>query len=285
MVFSSDIFLCCFLPATLVGYFLLARNMVLKNLFLCAASLFFYAYGEPFTVLVMLAFIALNWMFGLILAKKRNRWLLAFAVTIDLSILVVYKYLGFLVENFNMLLGCDLPVPQIALPIGISFFTFQTLSYVVDVYKRVVPAQRSLLKVGLYVSLFPQLIAGPIVRYSTIVKEIDFRPFRVDDMVYGVRRFILGLAKKVLLADRLAVVADFYFDAPAGFLNNNSATGLWLGAIAYMMQIYFDFSGYSDMAIGLGRMFGFKFEENFNQPYHAKSITDFWRRWHISLSG
>ena len=286
MVFSGKIFLFGFLPLVLAGYFALPRSLAAKNVFLCAASLLFYAWGEPFVVLVMMASIAANWAMALVMRRRRRAAVLCAAVAFNVAVLVVFKYLGFVVANINALAGGDiLPVPHIRLPIGISFFTFQALSYVVDVYRGVVPAQRSLLKVGLYISLFPQLVAGPIVRYATIARQIDERGTALCDLVQGTRRFVVGLAKKVLLADRLAELADICFDAPAGVFASLPAADLWLGALAYSFQILFDFSGYSDMAIGLGRIFGFRFEENFNRPYSATSITDFWRRWHMSLSG
>ena len=284
MVFSSEIFLFFFLPAVLIGYFAFMRTIPAKNAFLCLASLLFYAWGEPHVVFVMLGSIVANWLFALRIAKSRSRVLVSLAVCFNIALLVAFKYIPFLTRNINALFSANLPVPDIKLPIGISFFTFQALSYVLDVYRGSVPAQKSIVKMGLYISLFPQLVAGPIVRYSDIARQIDSRTVALDDLVAGVRRFVAGLAKKVLLADRLAELADFYFDAPGADFASLPVMGLWIGAAAYSFQIFFDFSGYSDMAIGLGRMFGFRFTENFNRPYSAASISDFWRRWHISLS-
>ena len=287
MVFSSEIFLYLFLPMVMLGGYLLRNHIGLANLFLFASSLLFYAWGEPFVVFIMLLSILSNWYFALQIERARigRKWLLAISLSINVGILFVFKYLGFVIFNVNLLVGANWPVPQIALPIGISFFTFQALSYVVDVYRRQVPAQRNLMKVGLYISLFPQLVAGPIVRYGTIERQMDDRRISVDDVVGGIERFVIGLSKKVLVADNVARLADIYFDVNIGALADFPALGLWLGAVAYSFQILFDFSGYSDMAIGLGRIFGFRFEENFNRPYLAKSVSDFWRRWHMSLGG
>ena len=284
MVFSSEIFLCGFLPAVLVGYFCFARSLKAKNIFLCVASLLFYAWGEPFVVFVMIASIMANWLLALVIDRYRHRVWLIVAASFNILLLFAFKYMGFVVSNINAFVGSHIEVPQIKLPIGISFFTFQALSYVVDVYRNIVPAQRKFLGVALYISLFPQLVAGPIVRYSTVERQIASRTTSINDFVFGARRFVVGLAKKVLLADRLAEVADIYFNAPEEMFSSIPVTGLWLGAVAYAFQILFDFSGYSDMAIGLGRIFGFRFDENFNYPYSATSITDFWRRWHMSLS-
>lgn len=243
----------------------------------------FYAWGEVAFVFVMILSIVTNYFFGLFVNKdksvKKRKAFLIVAIVFNLSILFVFKYLMFVLTNVKALFGLDLIIPEIALPIGISFFTFQAMSYVIDVY-RGEEAQKSVLNVGLYVSFFPQLIAGPIVRYQTVSHQIIHRKETFDDFSSGVCRFIVGLGKKVLLANSLAVVADAAFD---GDVSNTSASFAWLGAIAYTMQIFFDFSGYSDMAIGLGRMFGFKFLENFNYPYISISVTEFWRRWHISL--
>jgi alginate O-acetyltransferase complex protein AlgI len=287
VLFSSAIFVFLFLPIVLAGHTLLPR--VARNAFLTLASLFFYAWGEPRVVLVMLGSIGLNWVFGLALERARaetaRRAWLALALLANLGALGFYKYANFAAENANALrgwLGAEpWPWTPIALPIGISFFTFQILSYVIDVYRRQVPAQRDPLKLALYIALFPQLIAGPIVRYVDIAHEIDERQPTRALFAYGIRRFVLGLAKKMVVANTVAVVADGAFGEPSAQLGAGLA---WLGALCYALQIYFDFSGYSDMAIGLGAMFGFRFLENFDHPYVARSITEFWRRWHISLS-
>ena len=254
-----------------------------KNLVLLAFSNLFYAWGEPAFILVMIFSIITNYTFGRLIDKYRNKdkLLLWLSVVFNLGILFIFKYLCFTLNNIGWLLNKDFSSIKIALPIGISFFTFQAMSYVIDVYKKKVEVQKNLFNLGLYISLFPQLIAGPIVRYETISKEIEDRNENFDDFAEGTIRFIQGLAKKVIIANQVALVADAAFETP---MNELSTAFAWLGAIAYTLQIYFDFSGYSDMAIGLGRMFGFHFLENFNYPYMASSITDFWRRWHISLS-
>lgn len=280
MVFSSLLFLYAFLPVCLLLYFLVP-GLTGKNIVLLCASLVFYAWGEPVYVFLMLAVAALNWGFGLLLEKKRSKGLLALCVALNLASLVVFKYAGFLVENCNALFGAAFRVPQISLPIGISFYTFQALSYSVDVYRKDVGAQRSYWKFLLYVSMFPQLIAGPIVRYVDVAAQIESRESDPENVFRGVTRFCVGLGKKVLLADHVGQVADQLL---GGSFTGATTLGIWLGALMYMFQIYFDFSGYSDMAIGLGRIFGFRYMENFKLPYTSKSITEFWRRWHISLS-
>ena len=280
MVFSSLLFLYAFLPICLLLYFLVP-GLKGKNIVLLCASLVFYAWGEPVYVFLMLAVAALNWGFGLLLGKKRSKGLLALCVALNLASLVVFKYAGFLVENCNALFGAAFRVPQISLPIGISFYTFQALSYSVDVYRKDVGAQRSYWKFLLYVSMFPQLIAGPIVRYVDVAAQIESRESDPENVFRGVTRFCVGLGKKVLLADHVGQVADQLL---GGSFTGATTLGIWLGALMYMFQIYFDFSGYSDMAIGLGRIFGFRYMENFKLPYTSKSITEFWRRWHISLS-
>lgn len=288
MVFSSTTFLFLFLPLVLLGHVLL-RSIRLRNLFLLLASLFFYAWGEGFGLCLMLLCVGVNYWAGIRVEKAKNpgkarSWLVA-ALGINLGMLVWYKYPNFLINNLNyLLLTLDLPTIYLApvhLPVGISFFIFQALSYVVDVYRGETPAQRNILRVALYISLFPQLIAGPIVRYVDVREQMIARTTTLSDFSIGIQRFIVGLAKKVLLADTLGYVADQLFGVPATALTADAA---WLGALCYAFQIYFDFSGYSDMAIGLGRMLGFHFLENFNFPYIAQSIQDFWRRWHISLS-
>lgn len=283
MVFSSFTFLFIFLPALLLIYFLIPKKFrEIKNLVLLAFSLFFYAYGGPKFLPLMLISIAVNYAFGLLstTSVRGNGIFVKLAVIINLGLLGWFKYAMFVCENLNRA-GLDLAVPQIILPIGISFFTFQGLSYVIDVHRGQVPAEKNPLRVALYISLFPQLIAGPIVRYSTIADEMVTRNESVGDFSEGLTRFIIGLAKKVLIANSIGSLADAVYGTVASELTVSLA---WLGAFAYTAQIYFDFSGYSDMAIGLGRIFGFHFLENFNYPYISKSVTDFWRRWHISLS-
>ncbi len=280
MVFSNLIFLYLFLPVCLIAYFF-CPGIRAKNAVLILFSLIFYAWGEPVYLLLMIASAAVNWYFGLLIERRRKKIFLILALVLDLGCLAVFKYAGFFVENLNAVFGASIPVPQIALPIGISFYTFQALSYTVDVWRGDVPAQRSFAKLLLYISLFPQLIAGPIVRYSDVAAQIDDRQFDASEAFYGATRFCIGLAKKVLLADAAGKVASQILD---GSLASNTTVAAWLGILLYTFEIYFDFSGYSDMAIGMGRIFGFKYMENFRLPYTAVSITDFWRRWHISLS-
>ena len=288
MVFSSTIFLFFFLPLTLLAYFVVGPRG--RNAILLAASLLFYAWGETVYLLVMLFSIAANYLFGLLIDRARQRGRrggLAFAcaVTTNLGLLGFFKYANFLVDNLNPVLPmlglAPIDIGRVHLPIGISFFTFQALSYIIDLYRNETTVQRSLLNFALYKALFPQLIAGPIVRYRDVAREIERRTVSLHDFASGVQRFIIGLGKKVLIANVMGRAADTIFATPAETL---PATLAWTGAIAFMLQIYFDFSGYSDMAIGLGRMFGFHFLENFNYPYIARSVREFWRRWHISLS-
>ena len=288
MVFSSTIFLFFFLPLTLLAYFVVGPRG--RNAILLAASLLFYAWGETVYLLVMLFSIAANYLFGLLIDQARQRGRrggLAFvcAVATNLGLLGFFKYANFFVDNLNQLLQvlgvAPVEVGRVHLPIGISFFTFQALSYIIDLYRDETRVQRSLLNFALYKALFPQLIAGPIVRYRDVAREIERRTVSLHDFASGVQRFIIGLGKKVLIANVMGRAADTIFATPAETL---PATLAWTGAIAFMLQIYFDFSGYSDMAIGLGRMFGFHFLENFNYPYIARSVREFWRRWHISLS-
>lgn len=287
MLFSSLIFLIVFLPAVLAIYYLpLRRFRAAQNVFLLLSSLFFYAWGEPRFVLVMMLSILANWIFGLLVNRSRESKLLSRAVIVlmlvfNLSIIFIFKYLMFAMGIVNSVFGAGLQIPEIALPIGISFFTFQAISYVVDVYRGRGAVQKNLLNVGLYISFFPQLIAGPIVRYQTIAEQIHGRKESREKFEQGVSRFIVGLCKKILIANNCALVANHgFYQIPAG---NGSLALAWLSAIAYTLQIYYDFSGYSDMAIGLGRMFGFDFLENFNYPYISRSVSEFWRRWHISL--
>ena len=283
MVFSSLTFLCIFLPVVFLLYTVIP-NLKIRNTLLIIASLFFYAYGEPVYVFLMIFSSLLNYLCALWVCKdpqKKNKFALIFAVVANLGILGVFKYTGFILDSINGLFGLNIPVPQIALPIGISFFTFQALSYVIDVYLGKVAVQKNFFNILLYVSFFPQLIAGPIVKYHDINEQIDNRKQDIDKIALGLRRFIVGLSKKVFIANSMGQVADTIFAVDASSLSLPAA---WVGAIAYIFQIYYDFCGYSDMAIGLGHMFGFEFKENFNYPYGAKNIQDFWRRWHISLS-
>lgn len=288
MLFSSTTFLYLFLPTVLFFYYVVLRGRRhWQNVFLLLASLLFYAWGEPRFVLVMAGAIVANWFFGFMISQKRGdagfcKLLLALDVVFNLAILFVFKYLAFACNLINGAFGLHLPIPEAALPIGISFFTFQAMSYVVDVYRGKGETQTNLLYVGLYISFFPQLVAGPIVRYRTIADQITNRTESLGDLFEGFSRFVIGLAKKVLLANSLALLADQAFGAVRDGASISVLFG-WLGALAYTLQIFFDFSGYSDMAIGLGRMFGFRFLENFNYPYVSTSITEFWRRWHISL--
>ncbi len=289
MLFSSNTFLFVFLPAVIVIYYgLLRSSRLLQNIFLCLASLFFYAWGEPRFVLVMMLSIAVNWAGGLLVSSAmaagkadRAKLLLGINIFFNLLIIFIFKYLNFTVDNINAAFGTRIIVPEIALPIGISFFTFQAISYVVDVYRGNGEAQKHILNVGLYISFFPQLIAGPIVRYETVAEQIHNRRETVDDFCDGIKRFMIGFCKKILIANNLALVADKAYELVA---DGSLSTGMaWLGAIAYTLQIFYDFSGYSDMAIGLGKMFGFHFLENFDYPYISGSVTEFWRRWHMSL--
>lgn len=283
MLFSSTVFLFYFLPIVLGLYFISPRPI--KNTILLVASLFFYAWGEPRFVLIMLASIAMNYVFGLLVDRDRHHekkiklWM-TLMVLGNLGMLGVFKYASSFVENVNSVLGFSLNDPEIPLPLGISFFTFQAMSYVIDVYRKDGQVQRNIFDLALYVSFFPQLIAGPIVRYQTVADEIVDRRETIDDFVSGIQRFVIGLGKKMILANSAGYVADQIFGMPAGEM---STTLAWIGIIAYSLQIYFDFSGYSDMAIGLGRMFGFHFLENFNYPYISRSVSEFWRRWHMSL--
>jgi alginate O-acetyltransferase complex protein AlgI len=291
MVFSSPIFLFLFLPVLLAASF--SARAELRNPILLLASLFFYVWEEGVYVAVLLTSIGLNYAFGLLLERcgtgsggRRGAGLvLGLAVAANLALIAAFKYANFFADNLNVMLAWlhlrPIALAPVHLPLGISFFTFQALSYVIDVYRRDVAAQRNLVDFALYKTLFPQLIAGPIVRYRDVAAQLSERSITLDGFAEGVRRFIFGLAKKMLLANPLAVAADGIFGIPANGLTPGLA---WLGIVCYSLQIYFDFSGYSDMAIGLGRMFGFRFPENFDDPYASRSVTEFWRRWHISLS-
>lgn len=283
MVFSSMVFMCVFLPAVFVLHCILP-GIRAKNALLLLASVLFYAYGEPVYIILLFISTLLNYFCacGIDRFQNHRKGILVLAVICNLGILIVFKYTDFILGMVNSVTGLQLPLPQIRMPIGISFFTFQAMSYVIDVYRETTRAQKNYAKVLLYISFFPQLIAGPIVKYHDVAAEIDQRTVTLDGVALGIRRFSAGLCKKVLLANTLGLVADNLFGASAGSING---AGAWLGAISYMLQIYFDFSGYSDMAIGLGWMFGFHFKENFNYPYISGTIREFWRRWHMSLSG
>jgi D-alanyl-lipoteichoic acid acyltransferase DltB (MBOAT superfamily) len=286
MVFSSTIFLFLFLPITLIGYYNpIWKGRKFRNVFLLLASLAFYAWGEPLFIFVMILSIMINYFLGLCIDKYNDskiiqkRYLIT-AICYNVALLFVFKYLSFTVKNINVVFQSQISIVNIAMPIGISFFTFQMMSYIFDLYYGKGKAQKNFINLALYISMFPQLIAGPIVRYETIAREINDRRENIEDFTNGMIRFIVGLSKKLLIANYVGFIADQIFSLN-GYLSVASA---WLGAITYTLQIYFDFSAYSDMAIGLGSMFGFHFLENFNYPYIAASITDFWKRWHISLS-
>lgn len=279
MIFSSIPFLFYFLPCVLLLYFAAPRK--LKNTVLLCSSLFFYAWGEPKFVLVMLLTVMQGYLFGILIEKSGGRQAkvyLAVSVAVSLGLLGYCKYADFFIENFNAVTGLSVPLLKVTLPIGISFYTFQILSYIVDVYRREVPAQRSFVNLAAYIAMFPQLIAGPIVRYADISAGLESREHSLEKCALGIRRFVLGLGKKVLIANAMGELCSIFRES-----DDKSVLFFWLYAVACTLQIYFDFSGYSDMAIGLGKIFGFEFSENFNYPYISKSITEFWRRWHISL--
>ena len=279
MVFSSLIFLYVFLPAVLLLYYLMPRRG--RNAVLLFFSIVFYAWGEPVYVLGIIASVVINFLFGLALDKHKSKLLLAVNIIINLGFLGVFKYTGFIIGTIDKIFGADIITPEIALPIGISFYTFQALSYTIDVYRGKVAAGKNIIDFGAYITMFPQLIAGPIVRYKTIERELRTRHETLEDFRDGALRFATGLGKKVLIANSVAKIWDAVRLGTEGDLTTATA---WLGMISFSLQIYFDFSGYSDMAIGLGRMFGFHFDENFDYPYISASVTEFWRRWHISLS-
>ena len=280
MLFSSISFLYYFLPAVLVVYFAVPRG--LKNGVLLLASLVFYGWGEPKYVLLMAAAILAFYLYGLAIGRIKSRrgqkgWLTAAVVT-GILLLTVFKYADFFIGSFAAVTGLSLPLLNLALPIGISFYTFQCMSYVVDVYRGDARPQKNLIHFGAYVALFPQLIAGPIVRYVDIARELEARTTTWENVLAGARRFLIGLSKKILLANQLGLLTEIFRDSA-----EKSVLFCWMYAIAFALHIYFDFSGYSDMAIGLGRIFGFHFQENFNYPYLSKSVAEFWRRWHMSL--
>lgn len=276
MLFTSISFLYYFLPLVLIIYFIVPRKY--KNLILFIFSLLFYFYGEPKYIFLMLLEIFVAYIGAILVDKYKSKDIFIFIIFIHILLLVIFKYTDFIIEIFNNVFNFNLKLFNISLPIGISFYTFQIISYIVDVYKGKVRVQKNFLKLATYISLFPQLIAGPIVRYESIEKELDDRKETFEDFSYGVRRFVIGLFKKVLIANILGELITKF-----NLIDERSVLLYWIFSISYMLQVYFDFSAYSDMAIGLGRMFGFHFLENFNYPYISKSITEFWRRWHISL--
>lgn len=283
MIFADLLFIYLFLPLCLLAYFITKKQSV-RNVVLIIFSLIFYAWGEPVWVILLIFSAFVDYFNGLFIEKhfgtKKAKIGVVVSLIINLGLLFVFKYSGFVLNNINELLDLGMKVPEFRLPVGISFYTFQTISYSIDCYRGVVKTQHNFFRFLMYVSLFPQLVAGPIVRYSVVDKEIDERHTSITDFAEGITRTIVGLAKKVIIANGCSVIVSDLLD---GQLSNLSAAGAWLGIIAFTFQIYFDFSGYSDMAIGMGRIFGFHFDENFNYPYISKSITEFWRRWHISL--
>ena len=280
MLFSSVTFLYYFLPAVLILYFLVPR--FLKNTVLLISSLIFYGWGEPKLLGLMIFTILMFYFCGLMIGRsqtqKTKKLWLTVSIVISIGLLALFKYADFFIDSFNAVTGLSIPLLRLALPVGISFYTFQSLSYTIDVYRGNVPAQRNPISFGAYVALFPQLIAGPIVRYVDVARELNERQHSWEDFCLGLRRFLVGLGKKILIADNFALLMKLFRES-----EGKSVLFYWLYAVAFMLNIYFDFSGYSDMAIGLGRIFGFKFIENFNYPYLSKSVTEFWRRWHMSL--
>lgn len=283
MVFSSLVFMFAYLPITLLAYYLVPRQG--RNIFLFIVNLIFYGWGEPKLVLLMVFNIFFNYAGGWLVDKyradaKKKKLFLILTCVLDIGILAVFKYTGMITETLNMLPFLNIPELQISLPIGISFYTFQTMSYVIDVYRDDAPVSKNFINFGTYVALFPQLIAGPIVRYRDVAEQLVNRRETLEMFTRGVKLFMVGLAKKVIIANTMGTLTTNIF----AITDENGVVGTWVGMIAYTFQIYFDFSGYSDMACGLGNMMGFEFLKNFNYPYIAKSITDFWRRWHISLS-
>jgi alginate O-acetyltransferase complex protein AlgI len=284
MVFSSLVFLYLFLPLNLILYYI-SGNLLYRNILLTLFSFFFYAWGEPIWIILLLFSALFDYGNGLWIEKLNNKakskWVVVFSVIVNLGLLVAFKYSGFIYDNISLLIDLPFARPTVTLPIGISFYTFQTISYTIDVYRGDVKAQRNPMNFLLFVSLYHQLVAGPIVRYKTIADEINGRKFHWDDFSSGISRFSLGLFKKIVIANSAGALVDSYLINQFDSLTSPTA---WFGITMFAVQIYFDFSGYSDMAIGLGRMFGFHYDENFKNPYAANSITDFWRRWHISLS-
>lgn len=286
MVFSDLFFIYCFLPACLILYFAF-KNIKYKNAVLIVFSLIFYAWGEPFWIILLIFNVTVNYLYSLLILKYKDtpdspypKLGVILSLATSLGLLAVFKYSGFIAVNLNLLFPFDISVPQISLPIGISFYTFQIISYIMDCYWGKVNVQKNYFKFLMYVSLFPQLVAGPIVRYSVIENEIENRKTTVTDVSEGITRFAFGLGKKVIIANNLSVIVETFF---GGNIASLSVMGTWYAVIVYALQVYFDFSGYSDMAIGLGRIFGFRFNENFNYPFICRNITEFWQRWHISL--
>lgn len=277
MIFTSISFLYYFLPIFLILYFISPNKI--KNIIILIFSLFFYFYGEPKYILLMLLEILVAYFSSILIEKKKKKYILVLTIIFHVLLLAIFKYLNFFTLNINQLFNVNIPLLNIILPIGISFYTFQIISYEIDVSKNKVQAQKNIFKLATYVLLFPQLIAGPIVRYETIEKELNSRKHCIKDISYGISRFIIGLSKKVLIANNLGELCNIFLST-----QEKSILFYWIFAVSYALQIYFDFSGYSDIAIGLGRILGFHFLENFNYPYISKSITEFWRRWHISLS-
>ena len=280
MVFSSAVFLFIFLPVVILLHTVI-QNIKVRNGLLIVASLVFYAFGEPVYVVMLIGSVAVNYIFGTLLARNKNKAVLAVAVVVNLALLVVFKYTGFLVTSINQIFSSNIPVPDIVMPIGISFYTFQAISYVIDTYRSEDSGKQRFFDVLLYISLFPQLIAGPIVKYNSIKDEIKTRMVTTDGLLHGIRLFVIGLAKKVLIANTVGYAADTVFSMNTSLIDMPLA---WFGAICYTLQIYFDFSGYSDMALGIGRMMGFTFPKNFDHPYVASGIRAFWRKWHMSLT-
>lgn len=281
MLFSSTTFLFIFLPVVLAAYYLARPSF--RNFILLAASMFFYAWGEPRYLLIMISIVTVNYCSAILIERHRKyaKLILTLSILIDIGNLIYFKYTNFILENLNTIFDSNLDMLRVIMPIGISFYTFQAMSYLVDVYRKDCNVQKNYYDLMLYITLFPQMIAGPIVKYHDVEQQIGNRETTMKDFAAGLRRFIIGLAKKVLIANTIGAVVERIFVMDTV---NFSTPIAWLGAISYSLQLYYDFSGYSDMAIGLGKMFGFTFLENFNYPYISKSITEFWRRWHISLS-
>lgn len=285
MVFSSLIFIFIFLPLVLVSYYIAPKR--LRNTIILLASLIFYAWGEPVYILLIMVSILINYIGALLIGKyisdkEKSKFIFITLLLIDISILFFFKYYGFAIESLGSILGLNLQIKNIALPLGISFYTFQQVSYIADVYMQKTKPQRNLIDFAAYITMFPQLIAGPTVKYNDVYKQLDNRKESINKFGEGVQRFIVGLGKKVILANNIGLIWSQVKEIP---LNDLSVVLSWIGIIAFTLQIYFDFSGYSDMAIGLAKMFGFDFLENFDYPYISKSITEFWRRWHMSLGG
>lgn len=279
MVFSSTTFLFFILPVTLLLYYVIPFGVKWKNIVLVIMSLLFYTFGEPTYIWLLILSVCMNWLIGLVIDNKKNGWVFILGLVLNITMLFVFKYLNWILG----MVGIQ-EIDGLRLPIGISFYTFQAISYLIDVRRETVRAQKNVLDVMLYISFYAQLVAGPIVRYDVFAEQIYHRTIDLDKFISGMKRFIYGLGKKVILANTMGQVSEIVFTSLNIVNNSMSIWMAWIGAIAFTLQIYFDFSGYSDMEIGIGKMFGFEFPENFNYPYAATSITDFWRRWHISLS-